>query len=115
MNCVSFILNIRFFSLPKFNSFKTKGNLTKHMESKAHFKKCLEKGINPQTTIDDSANLEEDQTNASTDQNIPPNNEDCDTISDDDSDGDEMENDMENEIESSGKRISFFRVFFPFF
>ncbi|XP_063616527.1 uncharacterized protein LOC134789808 isoform X1 [Cydia splendana] len=28
-------------------SFKTKGNLTKHMKSKAHFKKCCELGINP--------------------------------------------------------------------
>ncbi|KAL4712735.1 hypothetical protein ACJJTC_008032 [Scirpophaga incertulas] len=28
-------------------SFKTKGNLTKHMKSKAHYKKCCELGINP--------------------------------------------------------------------
>ncbi|XP_023934049.2 uncharacterized protein LOC112043028 isoform X2 [Bicyclus anynana] len=28
-------------------SFKTKGNLTKHMKSKAHYKKCSELGINP--------------------------------------------------------------------
>ncbi|XP_017106105.2 transcription factor HIVEP3 isoform X2 [Drosophila bipectinata] len=28
-------------------SFKTKGNLTKHMQSKTHFKKCMELGINP--------------------------------------------------------------------
>lgn len=28
-------------------SFKTKGNLTKHMKSKAHYKKCKELGINP--------------------------------------------------------------------
>lgn len=39
--------------LPVFNintqsdSFKTKGNLTKHMQSKTHFKKCIELGINP--------------------------------------------------------------------
>ncbi len=36
-------------------SFKTKGNLTKHMKSKAHHKKCLELGIIPvPINIDDS-------------------------------------------------------------
>lgn len=36
-------------------AFKTKGNLTKHMKSKAHHKKCVELGIFPvPTTIDDS-------------------------------------------------------------
>uniref|UniRef100_A0A8C6WHE0 Zinc finger protein 40 n=1 Tax=Neogobius melanostomus TaxID=47308 RepID=A0A8C6WHE0_9GOBI len=33
-------------------SFKTKGNLTKHMKSKAHSKKCLEMGV-PDGVIDD--------------------------------------------------------------
>ncbi|XP_052001716.1 transcription factor HIVEP2-like [Xyrauchen texanus] len=28
-------------------AFKTKGNLTKHMKSKAHMKKCLERGVSP--------------------------------------------------------------------
>ncbi|XP_052236856.1 uncharacterized protein LOC127848434 isoform X2 [Dreissena polymorpha] len=42
-------------------SFKTKGNLTKHMKSKSHSKKCLELGISPvpvsidETQIDESA------------------------------------------------------------
>ena len=36
-------------------SFKTKGNLTKHMKSKAHHKKCVELGVNPiPTTVDES-------------------------------------------------------------
>ncbi|RWS31638.1 hypothetical protein B4U80_00918 [Leptotrombidium deliense] len=36
-------------------AFKTKGNLTKHMKSKAHHKKCVELGIVPvPTTIDES-------------------------------------------------------------
>ena len=36
-------------------AFKTKGNLTKHMKSKAHHKKCVELGIVPvPTAIDDS-------------------------------------------------------------
>ncbi|KAK2830640.1 hypothetical protein Q5P01_018571 [Channa striata] len=33
-------------------SFKTKGNLTKHMKSKAHSKKCMEMGV-PEGLIDD--------------------------------------------------------------
>uniref|UniRef100_A0A7N6F764 HIVEP zinc finger 1 n=1 Tax=Anabas testudineus TaxID=64144 RepID=A0A7N6F764_ANATE len=33
-------------------SFKTKGNLTKHMKSKAHIKKCMEMGV-PEGLIDD--------------------------------------------------------------
>lgn len=36
-------------------AFKTKGNLTKHMKSKAHHKKCVELGIVPvPISIDDS-------------------------------------------------------------
>ncbi|XP_012946328.1 uncharacterized protein LOC101849270 [Aplysia californica] len=36
-------------------SFKTKGNLTKHMKSKSHQKKCIELGIYPvPTSVDDS-------------------------------------------------------------
>lgn len=36
-------------------SFKTKGNLTKHMKSKAHYKKCVDLGISPvPTSVDDS-------------------------------------------------------------
>lgn len=47
-----FVLNF-----PSIHSFKTKGNLTKHMKSKAHFKKCSELGISPIPTMpDDDAN-----------------------------------------------------------
>jgi len=36
-------------------AFKTKGNLTKHMKSKAHHKKCVELGISPvPTSVEDS-------------------------------------------------------------
>lgn len=34
-------------------AFKTKGNLTKHMKSKAHMKKCLELGVS-MTSVDDT-------------------------------------------------------------
>ncbi|XP_077488701.1 zinc finger protein schnurri isoform X2 [Amblyomma americanum] len=42
-------------------AFKTKGNLTKHMKSKAHHKKCTELGILPvPTTVDDSTQVDPD-------------------------------------------------------
>lgn len=74
------------------------------MESKAHYKKCLEKGINPQTPIDDDVNSEEDRTAiTSNDHNLSQTNDDCDTISDDYSDGDGDGDDLEIDMESSGK------------
>lgn len=82
------------------SSFKTKGNLTKHMESKAHYKKCLEKGINPQIPVDDGANSEDDRSAMTASSHSETQTiEDCDTVSDDYSDGDDLEIDME----SSGK------------
>lgn len=39
-------------------SFKTKGNLTKHMKSKAHHKKCLELGIFPIPTVVDETHID---------------------------------------------------------
>ena len=41
-------------------SFKTKGNLTKHMKSKAHYKKCMEMGIDPVPTIVDDSYIDEE-------------------------------------------------------
>ncbi|PSN44286.1 hypothetical protein C0J52_12964, partial [Blattella germanica] len=41
-------------------SFKTKGNLTKHMKSKAHYKKCMELGIQPVPTIVDDSYIDEE-------------------------------------------------------
>lgn len=70
------------------------------MESKAHFKKCLEKGINPQTPIDDGCNSEDDRSaNTASSHSEMQANDDCDTVSDDYSEGDDLEIDME----SSGK------------
>uniref|UniRef100_A0A182XZI4 Uncharacterized protein n=1 Tax=Anopheles stephensi TaxID=30069 RepID=A0A182XZI4_ANOST len=42
--------------------FKTKGNLTKHMKSKSHFKKCTELGLNPVPVLldDDGADIDID-------------------------------------------------------
>lgn len=81
-------------------SFKTKGNLTKHMESKAHYKKCVEKGINPHIPIEDSVNSDEVRSTSTTaGVNLSQGIEDCDIGSDDYSDGDDLE------IESSGKHL----------
>ncbi|XP_059490539.1 transcription factor HIVEP3-like isoform X2 [Neocloeon triangulifer] len=41
-------------------SFKTKGNLTKHMKSKAHYKKCMELGILPVPTAVEDSNIDEE-------------------------------------------------------
>lgn len=70
------------------------------MESKAHYKKCLEKGINPHTPLEDGVNSEDDPQaiTANSHHSLTQANDDCDTVSDD-SDADELEIDME----SSGK------------
>jgi hypothetical protein len=41
-------------------SFKTKGNLTKHRKSKAHYKKCMELGIVPVPTVVDDSYIDEE-------------------------------------------------------
>ncbi|XP_045778055.1 uncharacterized protein LOC123875952 isoform X3 [Maniola jurtina] len=69
-------------------SFKTKGNLTKHMKSKAHYKKCCELGINPNDG-NDGEGVEMAQCSGETDDET-------------DSDGDEGN---EGETESSDTEI----------
>ena len=80
-------------------AFKTKGNLTKHMKSKAHTKKCLENGINPSDLeqehgIDSSA-YEEDDDHQYSDAD---DNEDTDSA-DEDSEEEEMDDGMDEEME----------------
>lgn len=41
-------------------SFKTKGNLTKHMKSKAHYKRCMEMNISPIPTTVEAENINEE-------------------------------------------------------
>lgn len=43
-----------------FHSFKTKGNLTKHLRSKAHYKRCMEMGIVPVPTVVDESHVNEE-------------------------------------------------------
>uniref|UniRef100_A0A182TDB2 Uncharacterized protein n=1 Tax=Anopheles melas TaxID=34690 RepID=A0A182TDB2_9DIPT len=76
--------------------FKTKGNLTKHMKSKSHYKKCTELGLNPvPVSVDDDGadiDIEGDQQSISSERTstIPG---DSDTATD--SDGDDTDDSEE--------------------
>lgn len=75
------------------------------MESKAHYKKCLEKSLNPQTTVDDGIGPDDDRSAISTSGHSQPStNDECDTLSDGYSDGDGDGDELEIDMESSGKR-----------
>ncbi|CAK1540110.1 unnamed protein product [Leptosia nina] len=75
-------------------SFKTKGNLTKHMKSKAHYKKCCELGINPNEG-NDSEGIE-----------MPP----CPEETDDETDS---EGDDGNEGETESSDTEFYKSRLP--
>ncbi|GAB0090456.1 pneumococcal serine-rich repeat protein [Sergentomyia squamirostris] len=78
-------------------SFKTKGNLTKHMKSKSHAKKCEELGIIPiPMTVSDEV-LEMDS-NKERQVTVPG-----DSDSDDDSDGDEPDSELSDADESRSR------------
>ena len=93
------------------HSFKTKGNLTKHMKSKAHYKKCVELGLNPlPTSVDEDYGLEDEQEDSSMTSSCAErtsNNPD----GDDDSDSDDMSDGEDGENESSGEFASFWSFF----
>lgn len=74
-------------------SFKTKGNLTKHMKSKAHSKKCLEMGV--------PAGLIEDQDAEDSGDRSQVSSADRQDSDGDDSDGPDDEDDNEEEEEDS--------------
>lgn len=72
-------------------SFKTKGNLTKHMKSKSHAKKCEELGISPFALPEDM--IEHRNLDGTQMETIPgdSDSEDPDSDGDDQSDGSEIE------------------------
>ncbi|XP_028316617.1 zinc finger protein 40 isoform X2 [Gouania willdenowi] len=77
-------------------SFKTKGNLTKHMKSKAHSKKCMEMGVPAGLIEDQDAEDSGDRSHVSS-----VERQDSDG---DDSDGpDDEENDEEEEEDSQAE------------
>ncbi|KAK7139484.1 hypothetical protein R3I93_016578 [Phoxinus phoxinus] len=80
-------------------SFKTKGNLTKHMKSKAHSKKCMEMGV--------SVGIIEDQDTEDSGDRGRPGSADRQDSDGDDSDGpDDEDNDGEEEDEEDSQAES---------
>ncbi|XP_007904566.2 zinc finger protein 40 isoform X1 [Callorhinchus milii] len=74
-------------------SFKTKGNLTKHMKSKAHSKKCMEMGLSVASFEDQDTDESGDRSKAGYDRPYSDG---------EDSDGqDEDDNDVEDDDEDS--------------
>ncbi|TSQ69510.1 Transcription factor HIVEP3 [Bagarius yarrelli] len=76
-------------------AFKTKGNLTKHMKSKAHGKKCLEKGVS-ESSVDE---LETEEPGTSEGQVHESEDQEEHQFSDIDDSEDEEEDDNEEEDE----------------
>ncbi|XP_071490471.1 uncharacterized protein [Diadema antillarum] len=79
-------------------AFKTKGNLTKHMKSKAHTKKCLENGINP-SELEQEHGIDSSAYDESDDHQYSDADENEDTDSADDSEEEEMDDGMGEETE----------------
>lgn len=85
-------------------AFKTKGNLTKHMKSKAHMKKCLELGVS-MTSVDDAEteeaeNMEDMQQEAEKSSNLAglsAEHQFSDAEESDGEDGDDNDEDDEDE------------------
>uniref|UniRef100_A0A8C4SP93 Zinc finger protein 40 n=1 Tax=Erpetoichthys calabaricus TaxID=27687 RepID=A0A8C4SP93_ERPCA len=73
-------------------SFKTKGNLTKHMKSKAHSKKCIEMGISVGSIDDADAEDSGDKGKFSYDRQCS-DGDDSEGADDDDNDNDEEDED----------------------
>ncbi|CAB3373430.1 Hypothetical predicted protein [Cloeon dipterum] len=79
-------------------SFKTKGNLTKHMKSKAHYKKCMEMGIMPVPTVVEDSNIDEElllrQQQLRVERGGGPDSESEEDEDDDDDDEDEDDDEV---------------------
>lgn len=83
-------------------SFKTKGNLTKHMKSKAHHKKCMELGIFPIPVCVEDSQIDPDalarQIEISKESKIKQGDlEDDDDDDEDDSEDEDLQIDVEDE------------------
>ncbi|CAN9504197.1 unnamed protein product [Ophioblennius macclurei] len=72
-------------------SFKTKGNLTKHMKSKAHSKKCLEMGVPEGLIEDQDAEDSGDRSHVSSADRQDSDGDDSDGADDEDNDEEEEE------------------------
>lgn len=84
-------------------SFKTKGNLTKHMKSKAHYKKCLELGVNPVPTTVCDENIDKEAIARLV---AGGGNAEESSDEEDDSDGDDSEESGSEEHEAAQSLLS---------
>ncbi|XP_063041201.1 zinc finger protein 40 isoform X2 [Engraulis encrasicolus] len=80
-------------------SFKTKGNLTKHMKSKAHSKKCLEMGVSVGLIEDQDADDSGDKGRGHGADRPDSDGDDSDGPEDEDNDGEE-EDEEDSQAES---------------
>ena len=88
-------------------SFKTKGNLTKHMKSKAHSKKCVELGIVPVPTSADDQQMDDSKSSGEIAFAGDSDTDDCDDADDLDDDDDDGDNgDFEDSRNESGAKSS---------
>ncbi|XP_068602916.1 zinc finger protein 40 [Brachionichthys hirsutus] len=71
-------------------SFKTKGNLTKHMKSKAHSKKCIEMGV-PEILIEDQDTEDSDRSHVGGADRPDSDGDDSDGPDDEENDDNEEE------------------------
>lgn len=78
-------------------SFKTKGNLTKHMKSKAHFKKCSELGISPIPTMPDDDANDFDDSASDRHRRTSSNGRENDSRGDSETDDNDSDDDMDDE------------------
>ena len=89
-------------------SFKTKGNLTKHMKSKAHSKKCVELGIVPVPTSADDHQMDDSKGSGEItfagDSDTDEGDDADDLSNDDDDDGDN--GDFDDSRNESGVKSS---------
>ncbi|XP_055871090.1 mucin-17-like [Biomphalaria glabrata] len=90
-------------------SFKTKGNLTKHMKSKSHSKKCSELGISPIPTSVDDSQIDSvalaEQCRISREARIHDSTEGA-NVSGDDEDEDDGDSDEDDEDEEEDEGVS---------
>ena len=90
-------------------SFKTKGNLTKHMKSKAHSKKCVELGIVPVPTSAEDQQMDDSKSSGEIAFAGDSDTDDCDDaddLDDDDDDGDNGEEHFDDSRNEPGVKSS---------
>ena len=102
--------NVRPFTCKYCNfSFKTKGNLTKHMKSKAHSKKCVELGIVPVPITAEDQTMDDSKSSGDIAFAGDSDTDDCDDaddIDEDEDDGENIEDQFDDAGTSSGQKPS---------